>query len=232
MTVDPADLHSSTMSTAGTLVSPILVGRDDLLDLADRRLAEVRSGRGHLLFLAGEAGIGKTRLLTRDRPARRKPLGFAVAGGDVGIRDLEVAGSLIFDLTHSMTGREAFQPVRTAILKRMTEGRRTNTDAPGRGDASQRRRELVHDVADLLATVPAPALLCFENLHWADDLTPGDRRGVRPPRARRPDPRARDLPERRALSADPDARVAIEAPDPAAGGGGPSRAALGLARRG
>ena len=94
------------MSAAGTLVSPILVGRDDLLDLADRRLAEVRSGRGQMLFLAGEAGIGKTRLVNAI-VGKAEALGFTVAGGDVGVRDLEVAGSLIFDLTHSMTGRES-----------------------------------------------------------------------------------------------------------------------------
>ncbi len=158
------------MSAAGTLVSPILVGRDDLLDLADRRLAEVRSGRGQMLFLAGEAGIGKTRLLNAI-VGKAEALGFTVAGGDVGVRDLEVAGSLIFDLTHSLSGRESLQPIRNAILKRLTEGRRTNADSPGRGDASQRRRELVHDVADLLATMPAPSMLCFENLHWADDLS-------------------------------------------------------------
>ena len=45
------------------LLCPILVGRDEPLALADCRLSAARSGTGHLLFLAGEAGIGKTRLL-------------------------------------------------------------------------------------------------------------------------------------------------------------------------
>jgi predicted ATPase len=34
-----------------------------LLALAERRLGEVAGGRGQLLFVAGEAGIGKPRLL-------------------------------------------------------------------------------------------------------------------------------------------------------------------------
>ena len=51
------------VNVVGPLVCPVLVGRDDLLALAERRLAEAADGRGHVLFLAGEAGIGKTRLL-------------------------------------------------------------------------------------------------------------------------------------------------------------------------
>ena len=46
---------------------PLLVGRDDLLVLADRRLDDVAAGRGQFLLLAGEAGIGKTRLLAAIR---------------------------------------------------------------------------------------------------------------------------------------------------------------------
>ena len=41
-----------------------LLGRDDLLDRVDALLASVRSGRGGLLWVHGDAGIGKTRLLT------------------------------------------------------------------------------------------------------------------------------------------------------------------------
>ncbi|HET9456614.1 MAG TPA: ATP-binding protein, partial [Candidatus Limnocylindrales bacterium] len=46
-----------------SFICPILVGRDDVLDLADRRLASAAAGDGQFVLLAGEAGIGKTRLL-------------------------------------------------------------------------------------------------------------------------------------------------------------------------
>ncbi len=42
--------------------SPVLVGRDSFLALVERRLADAAAGEGGLLFVAGEAGIGKTRL--------------------------------------------------------------------------------------------------------------------------------------------------------------------------
>jgi hypothetical protein len=45
------------MSHIGSVQCPIIVGRDDLLDLADRRVAEAAVGRGQLLLLAGEAAV-------------------------------------------------------------------------------------------------------------------------------------------------------------------------------
>ena len=56
--------------------SPVLVGRDAFLALADRRLVEAAAGRGHLLLLAGEAGIGKTRLLDRHHQNGRADRGL------------------------------------------------------------------------------------------------------------------------------------------------------------
>jgi hypothetical protein len=46
------------MAGRRALQSSVLVGRDDPLALAERRLGEVAGGRGQLLFVAGEAGIG------------------------------------------------------------------------------------------------------------------------------------------------------------------------------
>src|SRR6266508_1444724 len=48
--------YTHLLSRVTPLLCPLLVGRDDLLDLADRRIAETLEGHGHLLLLAGEAG--------------------------------------------------------------------------------------------------------------------------------------------------------------------------------
>src|SRR4029077_3694366 len=48
----------------GSIQSPVLVGRDSFLALIEDRLAAAAAGEGRLLFVAGEAGIGKTRLLS------------------------------------------------------------------------------------------------------------------------------------------------------------------------
>jgi hypothetical protein len=82
-------------------MSPVLVGRDDLLALAERRLGEVAGGRGQLLLVAGEAGIGKTRLLAAvtDAAVRR---GFAVVRAAAFPGDTETSGGLLLELASDL----------------------------------------------------------------------------------------------------------------------------------
>ncbi|WP_433219540.1 ATP-binding protein [Dactylosporangium sp. CS-047395] len=126
---------------------PVLIGRDDLLALADRRLGEVRAGAGHVLFLAGEAGIGKTRLLEAIL-ARATAAGFAVRTIPAYPGDAEVAGGML----------AAFDDPAAA-----------ETD----GDPHRRRRLRTAALAGRIAASAAdgPVLLALEDLHWADELT-------------------------------------------------------------
>ncbi|MBM2621631.1 AAA family ATPase [Actinoplanes sp. LDG1-06] len=141
------------------VASPVLVGRQDLLALADRRLA---APTGELLFLAGEAGIGKTRLLT-EITRRARAAGYAVAGAGAAPGDIEVAGGLLADLGAELRR----DPATTAVGARLTERLHELVE----GDAARRRRLLVADLAELIAFPAGPTLLTFEDLHWADDLT-------------------------------------------------------------
>src|SRR5690242_4458467 len=45
-----------------SVICPVLIGRTPQLDLLDRLIAEVLSGHGQTVLIAGEAGIGKSRL--------------------------------------------------------------------------------------------------------------------------------------------------------------------------
>jgi DNA-binding CsgD family transcriptional regulator len=156
-----------------TLVCPVLVGRDDLLLLADRRRAEAAGGRGGVLFLAGEAGIGKSRLLGAIE--RRWALaGFDVARGVAYPRDIEVTGGVLLDLARSMVGIQRLREAGRALEERLRRH-----EAAGDGalrpddDQLRRRRILVLDAVDLLARAAGdrPMLFTLEDLHWADDLT-------------------------------------------------------------
>jgi DNA-binding CsgD family transcriptional regulator/tetratricopeptide (TPR) repeat protein len=140
--------------------SHVLVGRDDLLALADRRLTATADGHGELLFLAGEAGIGKTRLLT-EIAGRAAARGFRVVGVAAFPADTDVAGGLIADALSAFG-------TRTAKLLGQSHD----------GDSHRQRRLLVTGLADALAEAgagsgpaPQPVLMTCEDLHWADDLT-------------------------------------------------------------
>ena len=66
------------MLARGVIQSPVLVGRDAFLTLIEDRLADAAAGAGGVLFVAGEAGIGKTRLLgSIARRARTRAVGTA-----------------------------------------------------------------------------------------------------------------------------------------------------------
>ncbi|HEX8025727.1 MAG TPA: BREX system ATP-binding domain-containing protein, partial [Candidatus Limnocylindrales bacterium] len=146
----------------GRILSPLVVGRDDFLDLADRRLGEVKAGQGQLLLLSGEAGIGKTRLLTAIRDMARG-LDFATAEGAVLPEDRNVPAASFLDLARNLQRRREFGTLGTDVLAAIR-------DVPGVGGPA--RRAIVRDTVDLvIAAVSKPMLFVFEDLHWADDLS-------------------------------------------------------------
>ncbi|HKF85412.1 MAG TPA: AAA family ATPase [Candidatus Limnocylindrales bacterium] len=142
--------------------SPLLVGRDELLQLAERRIQEVAAGRGHLLLVAGEAGVGKTRLLGAIR-RRAVADGFRDSAGDLAPYDRQVPLASILDLARTMTQVDAFGSL----------GRELLVLQRGQGaDALGHRRVLVHEIADrIVAAIDRPTLLAFDDLQWADELS-------------------------------------------------------------
>ncbi len=150
------------MSRVTPLLCPLLVGRDDLLDLADRRLGDALEGRGHFLLLAGEAGVGKTRFMGAvGRKASTR--GFEIAEGAVAPQDRTVPAALIFDLARTMLRIPAFAQLGHDLLGMS----RAPDDVEPRS-----RRLLVLDVVDRITeSLEAPAMLAFEDLQWADDLS-------------------------------------------------------------
>src|SRR5262245_43726593 len=98
---DGGGLHSRAMSGLEPVLSPVLVGRDEHLDLADRRLVEAAAGHGRVLLFAGEAGIGKTRLLGAVG-RRAVALGFHGAEGALAPADHDVPLAVFGDLARTM----------------------------------------------------------------------------------------------------------------------------------
>ena len=156
------------MPVQGVIQSPVLVGRDAFLTQMESRLADAAAGAGCVLFVAGEAGIGKTRLLgSLRRRARASSFGVARAAAFPG--DVQSLGGLLLDLASDLVS--APEPVLGDLGQSITS--RIRAIPADAGDAHHRRRLLVQDLADLLVTADPglPVLIILEDLHWADELS-------------------------------------------------------------
>jgi DNA-binding CsgD family transcriptional regulator len=150
------------MNSAGLVQCPILVGRDDLLELFDELIAEANGGRGSAVFLSGRAGLGKTRLI---RAAARKAeaAGLRVDGGAVAPQDHQVPLASIREFATGLRGDERWGTLSEDLLA---------IDGHHDGDALGARRLIVRAAADrILEAVDRPSMLIFSDLHWTDEMS-------------------------------------------------------------
>src|SRR6187402_1868068 len=145
------------MTRVGSVLCPVIVGRDDLLELVDELISEAVQGRGHTVFLSGRAGLGKTRLI---RAAARKAeaAGLTIGGGSVAPQDHQVPLASIRELATGMRGEAEWGTLSEDLLA--IDGRHD-------GDALGARRLIVREAADrILEAIDRPTLLLFDDLHW------------------------------------------------------------------
>ena len=130
--------------------SEVFVGRADELGELERVLDAARAGSGATVLIAGEAGIGKTRLAT-EVAKRVRDGGFEVFLG----RSIDLVGTEL-----------PFQPFVEALRPLGTPWQ-----ADGQTPGSQLRvfEETLALLTERAAT--APVLLVLEDLHWADTST-------------------------------------------------------------
>jgi len=150
------------MNSARPVLCPILVGRDEILELVDARIVEAARGRGTTLFLSGQAGLGKTRLI---RAAIRKAeaAGLRVDGGSVAPQDHQVPLASIREMAVGMRGNADFGNLSEDLLA---------IDGQHDGDALGARRLIVRSAADrILEAIDRPTMLIFDDLHWTDELS-------------------------------------------------------------
>lgn len=150
------------MTASHAMLCPVILGRDDLLQQIDELIREVSHGRGHALFLAGQAGLGKTRV---NRAAGRKAeaAGLRVDGGAVAPQDLQVPLASIHEMAVGMRGNDAWGSLREDLLE---------IERRSAGDALGTRRVIVRAAADrIIEAIDRPSMLLFDDLHWADEMS-------------------------------------------------------------
>lgn len=162
------------------IVSPVLVGRAPYLDALDRVLGRLREG-GQTLLVAGEAGIGKSRLVAEAR-SRAARLDLSVLQGNCYEPDRSLPYAPVLDLlrallsTHSAEELERFwSPTAgelATVLPELAARLPGITPAPPL-DPEQEKRRLFNALASFFGALASaqPALIVMEDLHWADDTT-------------------------------------------------------------
>jgi len=150
------------MSRVGSVLCPVIVGRDDLLELVDDLIGDAAQGRGHALFLSGQAGLGKTRLVWA-AARKAEAAGLRVAAGSVAPQDGAVALASIREMATGIRGSAQFGSLSADLLA--IDGRHD-------GDALGARRIIVRSIADrILDAIDRPTMLIFQDLHWTDEMS-------------------------------------------------------------
>jgi DNA-binding SARP family transcriptional activator/energy-coupling factor transporter ATP-binding protein EcfA2 len=155
-------------------VDPPLAGRQaDLATLRDA-LERACTRRGHVVAIIGEAGVGKTRIVTelaalaRDRDARTT-IGRAYETAQVlafgpWVDALRVA------LSAAPEALAALEPAWRAELARVLPEAAARAPRPADPADTTRIFQAIEQLIDRLAA-RQPLMIVLEDAHWADDLT-------------------------------------------------------------
>ncbi|HYL41357.1 MAG TPA: AAA family ATPase [Candidatus Binatus sp.] len=150
------------MRRPGTVLCPVMLGRDDLLEVLNGLTGDALHGRGHTVLLSGQAGLGKTRLI-RATVRRAEAAGFRVNGGAVAPQDRQVPLASIRDFAAGIRGDRDWASLSEDLLA---------IAARSSGDALGTRRVIVRAAADrILEAIDRPTLLVFDDLHWTDEMS-------------------------------------------------------------
>lgn len=144
------------------MLCPVILGRDDLLEGMDALIDEAAHGRGRALFLSGQAGLGKTRLI-RATIRKAQIAGLRVDGGSVAPQDHQVPLASIREMATGMRGNADWGDLSEDLLA---------ISGQSSGDALGTRRLIVRAAADrILDAIDRPTMLIFDDLHWADEMS-------------------------------------------------------------
>lgn len=157
---------------SGHLVCPILVGRESELNAYRRVLEEALEGRGRLLFVSGEPGVGKSAFV-REALRAATPPGYRILPGAavqwerglpyapfLSALRAGFAGSALRDVV----GRTA--PDIGPLLPELGQ-------AGAAADSPIERHRIARSFTELLQAIAqqAPLLLVLEDLHWGDEAS-------------------------------------------------------------
>jgi class 3 adenylate cyclase len=159
-------------------LSPVLVGRQQELSQLEDALLSANRGDGRFVLLAGEAGIGKTRL-ARELTQRARKLGCDALWGSCSEAELALPYLPFVEAVGNHLGERDTAVVRAELgataaeLAQLFPQLAEGPPAAPVGDPAQAKLRLFESVVALLEPWARDRglLLVLDDIHWADSST-------------------------------------------------------------
>lgn len=167
-------------SFANPLLCPTLIGRQGPVQALQYAVDQTRHRGGTLMLLAGEAGIGKSRLIGETRSYATRQ-GFLVLEGQCFPTDSAIPYAPFVDLGRQYLAGQPFEELDPTVQPLLRNLVRWLPDiaphlSPGAAPAAEPAyvRRQVNNALGALFTAQAqhcPVFVIIEDLHWADDAS-------------------------------------------------------------
>jgi tetratricopeptide (TPR) repeat protein len=161
------------------VLCPEIIGRTSELAALNLLVEQAKAGQGHIALIAGEAGIGKSRLVS-ELKALALVQGFLVVQGTCFPRDLNYPYAPLLDLLRSLVAsNQAATPIADLetlahdISPLLPELVPDQTTTNPRLEPEEERHRLFAILATFFLHLSnqAPLLLIIEDVHWSDDTS-------------------------------------------------------------
>jgi DNA-binding winged helix-turn-helix (wHTH) protein/tetratricopeptide (TPR) repeat protein len=174
-------MRSAGMTVAAD-VRTALVGRDALLAQLEQRLERARAGERQLVFLSGEAGIGKTAVLDRFLARAASDPDLLIARGtclehygaaEAYLPVLEAFGRLLREPGAERVIRVLKSHAPTWLMQLPWLEERGDREGLAREMLGVTKERMLREMAEVVESLTAttPLLLALEDLHWSDYST-------------------------------------------------------------
>ena len=163
------------------IVCPVLVDRVSELATLYTLIDQAKSGRGQVILLSGEAGIGKSRLVAETK-AYAAAQDFLLLQGNCFQADLSYPYAPLLDLMRSSAARQLTATIASDLPSFVHELHQLlpdivpvppNQAPPGSSDPEREKRRLFTALTHFFTSqaIKQPVLLIFEDMHWSDDTS-------------------------------------------------------------